>query len=214
MKPFAVFAALFLAVSALSAQRPTNAPDTAPGGPPPDTVMLEDLTWAEVRDLVKGGWTNVIIGTAGTEQKGPHMVDGEHKFVMAYTADKIARGLGRTLTIQPVIAPFRAQLRGQREWLSGLLVAAQLHQRTAQAEQREVVRRGPLDDRLELRPGALVLRRAEVRAAERLADRGLVRREVAGAAQGHRRGVEVPRLQECRAALEEVVDVVRHDDPV
>ena len=78
-------------MSTPSAQRPANAPATAPAGRPPDTVLLEELTWAEVRDLVLGGTTTVIIGTAGTEQKGPHMVDGEHKFVMEYTGDKIAR---------------------------------------------------------------------------------------------------------------------------
>ena len=62
-----------------------------------DSVFLEDLTSAEVRDLIAAGTTTVIVGTAGTEQKGPHMVDGEHKFVMEYAADKIARALGRTL---------------------------------------------------------------------------------------------------------------------
>jgi creatinine amidohydrolase len=93
--------ALLLGVTAL-AQRPANAPATGPGGTPPDTVFLEELTWAETRDLVKAGWTSVIVGTAGTEQKGPHMVDGEHKFVMTYTADKVARGLGRTL-VAPVV---------------------------------------------------------------------------------------------------------------
>ena len=51
----------------------------------PTRVFIEELTWAEVRDLVKAGTTTVIIGTAGTEQKGPHMVDGEHKFVMEWT---------------------------------------------------------------------------------------------------------------------------------
>jgi creatinine amidohydrolase/Fe(II)-dependent formamide hydrolase-like protein len=64
--------------------------------------MLEELTWAEVRDLIAGGVTTVMIGTAGTEQKGPHMVDGEHKFVMEYTGDKIARALGKTL-VAPVV---------------------------------------------------------------------------------------------------------------
>jgi creatinine amidohydrolase/Fe(II)-dependent formamide hydrolase-like protein len=77
-------------------------PATGPGGKPPDTVFLEELTWAEARDLVAAGTTTVIIGTAGTEQKGPHMVDGEHKFVMHYAADKIARAIGRTL-VAPVI---------------------------------------------------------------------------------------------------------------
>jgi len=46
--------------------------------------------------------TTIIVGTAGTEQKGPHMVDGEHKFVMEYTGDKIARALGKTL-VAPVV---------------------------------------------------------------------------------------------------------------
>ncbi len=92
---------LLLGMTAL-AQRPATAPATGPGGTPPDTVFLEELTWAEARDLVKGGWTTVIIGTAGTEQKGPHMVDGEHKFVMTYTADRIARGIGKTL-VAPVV---------------------------------------------------------------------------------------------------------------
>src|SRR5215216_6570575 len=100
--PFAVFVFVVSTLAGLSAQRPANAPPTAPVGRPPDTVFLEELTWAEVRDLVKGGTTTVIIGTAGTEQKGPHMVDGEHKFVMEYSADKIARGLGKTL-VAPVI---------------------------------------------------------------------------------------------------------------
>ena len=87
---------------ALSAQRPADAPATAPSGKPPDSVFIEDLTWAEVRDLIASGTTNVIVGTAGTEQKGPHMVDGEHKFVMEWSADKIARGMGKTL-VAPVV---------------------------------------------------------------------------------------------------------------
>src|SRR6188768_4432465 len=99
-----VVAALFvLSVAGLAAQRPADAPATAPSGKPADSVFLEDLTWAEVRDLTKAGTTTVIIGTAGTEQKGPHMVDGEHKFVMEYAGDKIARALGKTL-VAPVIA--------------------------------------------------------------------------------------------------------------
>jgi creatinine amidohydrolase len=74
----------------------------APAAQRRDSVFLEGLTSADVRDLIAEGTTTVIIGTAGTEQKGPHMVDGEHKFVMEYAADKIARALGRTL-VAPVI---------------------------------------------------------------------------------------------------------------
>jgi creatinine amidohydrolase/Fe(II)-dependent formamide hydrolase-like protein len=105
MKQRALFATICLCATiavALSAQRPADAPATAPSGKPPDSVFIEDLTWAEVRDLIASGTTNVIVGTAGTEQKGPHMVDGEHKFVMEWSADKIARGMGKTL-VAPIV---------------------------------------------------------------------------------------------------------------
>src|SRR6185436_2601705 len=102
MRRLLISAFLLIAFTPALAQRPANAPPTAPSGKPPDSVFLEDLTWAEVRDLVKAGWTTAIIGTAGTEQKGPHMVDGEHKFVMEFAGDKVARGLGKTL-VAPVI---------------------------------------------------------------------------------------------------------------
>jgi creatinine amidohydrolase len=69
---------------------------------PPDTVLLEELTWEEVRDLIAQGKTSVIIATAGTEQKGPHMAIGEHKFVLEYTTNKIARALGNAL-VAPII---------------------------------------------------------------------------------------------------------------
>jgi len=99
--PAALLASLAM-MSTLFAQRPANAPATAPAGKAPDSVFIEDLTWAEVRDLVKAGTTTAIIGTAGTEQKGPHMVDGEHKFVMEWSGDKIARAIGKTL-VAPIV---------------------------------------------------------------------------------------------------------------
>ena len=34
---------------------------------PPDTKFLEEFTWDEVRDLIKGGTTSVILATAGTD---------------------------------------------------------------------------------------------------------------------------------------------------
>jgi creatinine amidohydrolase len=97
-----ILLALLATATSVTAQRPANAPDTASAGKAPDTVYLEELTWAEVRDMVKAGKTTVIVGTAGQEQKGPHMVDSEHHQAMDYTADKIARALGNTL-VAPTI---------------------------------------------------------------------------------------------------------------
>ena len=104
MKNRVLFASIAIPIlmATTAAQRPADAPATMTAAKAPDTVFIEELTWAEVRDLTASGTTNVIIGTAGTEQKGPHMVDGEHKFVMEYAADKIARAMGRTL-VAPVV---------------------------------------------------------------------------------------------------------------
>lgn len=82
----------------------------------PDTVVLEELTWDELRDLQRAGTTTVILGTAGTEQKGPHMAMGEHKFVLRYTTEKIARALGNAV-VAPIITyvpegSWEAPLRG------------------------------------------------------------------------------------------------------
>ena len=68
----------------------------------PDTVFLEELTWTEVRDALAAGTRNIIIPTAGTEQNGPHVVLGKHKFRMNAGADRIARKLGNTL-VAPIV---------------------------------------------------------------------------------------------------------------
>ena len=89
-----------LAMAALAAAAPAAA--QLPTPKPPDTVFLEELTWDELAMLIKGGKTTAIIGTAGTEQKGPHMATGEHKYVMTYCADKIARALGNAI-VAPIV---------------------------------------------------------------------------------------------------------------
>ena len=68
-----------------------------------DTVLVEELTWTEVRDAIKAGKTTIIFPTGGTEQNGPHMVLGKHNFRIAYTAEQVARRLGNAL-VAPVLA--------------------------------------------------------------------------------------------------------------
>ena len=87
-------AALVALASPTSAQLPTPKP--------PDTVFLEQLTWDELALLIKNGKTTAIIGTAGTEQKGPHMAIGEHKYATEYCAEQIARALGNAI-VAPVV---------------------------------------------------------------------------------------------------------------
>src|ERR1700739_444078 len=68
-----------------------------------DTVLLEELTWTELRDLVRSGKTTIIVPIGGTEQNGPHMALGKHNLRVHYLSEKIARTLGDAL-VAPVIA--------------------------------------------------------------------------------------------------------------
>ena len=73
------------------------------GAQTPDTVLLEELTWTEVRDAVRAGKTTIIIPAGGTEQNGPHMAVGKHNVRVKALSQDIARQLGDAL-VAPVIA--------------------------------------------------------------------------------------------------------------
>ena len=68
-----------------------------------DSVFLEELTWTELRDLVKSGKTTIIVPIGGTEQNGPHMALGKHNRRVHLLSGKIVRALGNAL-VAPVIA--------------------------------------------------------------------------------------------------------------
>src|SRR5689334_21929480 len=69
----------------------------------PDTVMLEELTWPELRAEIAGGKTIIILPIGGTEQNGPHMALGKHNVRVRVLSERIARTLGNAL-VGPVIA--------------------------------------------------------------------------------------------------------------
>jgi hypothetical protein len=70
---------------------------------PADSVFLEDLTWTELRDLIRSGDTTVIVPAGGTEQSGPDMALGKHNVRVKFLSEKIAHALSNTL-VAPVIA--------------------------------------------------------------------------------------------------------------
>jgi creatinine amidohydrolase/Fe(II)-dependent formamide hydrolase-like protein len=68
-------------------------------------VQIERMTHAEIHDAIhKQGKTTVLIFNGGTEQRGPHAVQGGHTFMARRTAEAIARRLGNAL-VAPVL-PF------------------------------------------------------------------------------------------------------------
>src|SRR5436309_13745328 len=72
-------------------------------GQAPDTIFLEEVTWTELRDLIRSGKTTIIVPIGGTEQNGPDMALGKHNVRVKLLSEKIALGLGNAL-VAPVIA--------------------------------------------------------------------------------------------------------------
>jgi len=67
-------------------------------------VLMEEMTSAEVADVIANGPATVLIVSASTEASGPHLALGKHVFRMRYLAERIARELGNTL-VAPIV-PF------------------------------------------------------------------------------------------------------------
>lgn len=67
-----------------------------------DSVWIEELTWMEVRDAIRGGKTTAVVPTGGMEQNGPYVATGKHNFVLEATAEAIARRLGNAL-VAPIV---------------------------------------------------------------------------------------------------------------
>src|ERR1700735_4282033 len=84
MKSLAVYAlSLMLLSPALKAQT--------------KSLLIEDMTWTEVRDAIAAGQTTAIYYAGSIEQNGPGMALGKHVFIAHYLGQKIAAQLGNAL---------------------------------------------------------------------------------------------------------------------
>jgi creatinine amidohydrolase len=61
------------------------------------SLLIEDMTWTEVRDAIAAGKTTAIYYAGSIEQNGPGMALGKHMFVAHYLAPLIAERLGNAL---------------------------------------------------------------------------------------------------------------------
>lgn len=67
-----------------------------------DNVLLERMTWPEIREALDTGYTTAVFACGATEQHGPHLplfVDAEHGTCLA---EEVALRLGKTL-VAPTI---------------------------------------------------------------------------------------------------------------
>ncbi len=67
------------------------------------TLELEKMTWMELRDRVKGGFTRVIVPTGGIEQNGPFVALNKHDLIAKAVSVRVAELVGNTI-VAPVVS--------------------------------------------------------------------------------------------------------------
>ena len=88
---------------ALAAAAAAATPPLARAAAPETSPFIEEMTWLEVADAVRGGSVTALLPTGGSEQNGPHMAIGKHNRIVRQCAGEIARRHGAAL-VAPVIA--------------------------------------------------------------------------------------------------------------
>ena len=64
---------------------------------PKNSLLMEDMTWTEVRDAIAAGKITAIYYAASIEQNGPGVALGKHVFIAHYLSQRIAAQLGNAL---------------------------------------------------------------------------------------------------------------------
>lgn len=107
-----------------------------------DRVEIERMTHAEIYDAIhKQGKTTVLIFNGGTEQRGPHAVQGGHTFMARRTAEAIARRLGNAL-VAPVLPFSPAGSHLNAKWPGSVDLPAELYAKVNEAVVASMVTNG------------------------------------------------------------------------
>jgi hypothetical protein len=98
----ALISAGVLSAQKTGASSPLREYRNPPAIRPVDTVLMEDMTWLEIRNATKAGKTTVIVPAGGLEASGPFLILDKHQRMLRGSTDMIARKLGDAL-VAPVI---------------------------------------------------------------------------------------------------------------
>ena len=69
-----------------------------------DTVLMEEMSWPEIKTAIEGGQTTVILAVGAIEQHGPHLPTGTDTYGGYGRAEGITLELGDAL-VAPVMRP-------------------------------------------------------------------------------------------------------------
>jgi len=68
------------------------------------TVLLEEMSWLQIKNAMESGYKTVIIAAGSIEQHGPHLPEGTDSMLGYSFAEGVAKELGKTL-VAPTIRP-------------------------------------------------------------------------------------------------------------
>lgn len=89
---------LFATIS-FAQQQPADKPRTIDGI---NSVWIEELTQPELRDLIKDGYTTVLVMTGGVEDNSANLALAKHNINNKLLGEMIARKMGKTL-VAPLV---------------------------------------------------------------------------------------------------------------
>lgn len=69
-----------------------------------DTVMMEEMTWPQIKDAITSGKDTVLFACGAVEQHGPHLPTGTDTMVGTAIAQRAAEKLGNAL-VAPTLRP-------------------------------------------------------------------------------------------------------------
>jgi creatinine amidohydrolase len=70
----------------------------------PRSVLIEELSWPEVRVAIAGGWDTAVFACGAVEQHGPHLPTGTDTYLGTAIAERAARKAGNSL-VAPTLRP-------------------------------------------------------------------------------------------------------------
>jgi len=68
------------------------------------TLLLEEMSWLQIKEAMAEGYKSVIIGAGSIEQHGPHLPEGTDSMLGYTFAEALAKELGKAL-VAPTIRP-------------------------------------------------------------------------------------------------------------
>src|SRR5436190_24138119 len=70
----------------------------------PERVLMQDMTWPEVRQALETGKTTAVLACGAVEQHGPHLPTGTDDYLGTAIAERAARIAGNAL-VAPTLRP-------------------------------------------------------------------------------------------------------------